>query len=369
MPITDQHWAQLEDHLQAVFEGSYKNLIARVDRWTQTAAPLNPNSGNTLQVRRWELSKDQYPYLYATKEECESSKHRLLAHTVFMEGALPAPQELQDELLQLYEGIDTGTFCPVTGEPISVDDVQVALDQTSRIGRSELNVIFTTDLAKEERLKLQDLSWMKPPYYLYYLRDIFEKRKRLLPKVQTKAYLTDRRQTGIYPTNREARWEAHPQSPQFATYLDCIYVEVKLLAQVLEFSGAPELEFPEEISTQIETVIDGDLKPGAFRCPISGQFIKYGPFIQAVEDPEHGRAQHQVAHLVPLALTEGRHVASNVSWITELGNRVQGEDALFDITEKIFMMAQYHKERLGITWEELEQIVDKSEKVKGTKEA
>jgi hypothetical protein len=61
--------------------------------------------------------------------------------------------------------------------------------------------------------------------------------------------------------------------------------------------------------------------------------------------------------LTPLAKQHRGHTASNISWITELGNRVQGEDAFDDIVDKIFMMSLYHKDRLGASWKDIEQRV------------
>ncbi|MFM6267231.1 MAG: hypothetical protein ACKPFA_12130, partial [Dolichospermum sp.] len=52
--------------------------------------------------------------------------------------------------------------------------------------------------------------------------------KEIYNKVRTKAYLTDRSQTGDYPTNREHRWEVHPESIEFAFVRDCQEIEYKL---------------------------------------------------------------------------------------------------------------------------------------------
>ena len=46
----------------------------------------------------------------------------------------------------------------------------------------------------------------------------------IFDKVRVKSYLTDRALTGDYKTNREKRWEAHPESPQFALRRDCLAV-------------------------------------------------------------------------------------------------------------------------------------------------
>lgn len=190
-------------------------------------------------------------------------------------------------------------------------------------------------------------------YEVYRLRGLFQQHKRLLDRVQTKVCLTDRRQTGDYQTNREVRWETHPASPQFALRRDCVKVEGRLLAQILEFCNAPAIA-EGEVRAVIAELIGRAFSPEGFRCPITGQRIEYRDFIQAVTTPTHGRSGYQIGHLTPLAGV-GAHTADNVSWITDLGNRVQGESSLDEIVVEIFRMARYHKERLGLTWTEVEE--------------
>ena len=57
-------------------------------------------------------------------------------------------------------------------------------------------------------------------------------------KTEVKTYLTDRAQTGDYQTNREKRWESHPDGVQFAFRRDCLKIEHKLLSQICHFDGS-----------------------------------------------------------------------------------------------------------------------------------
>ena len=349
----------LEDYLRLVFKARFGRLMNRVSRWTDIAAPLNPETypkGNTQQVPRWQIAEHLYPYLHANRQSCEAMKERLLSQMPFMEGApaLLSPS-VQNDIVGQYPGLVEGIRCPLTGEPVTVDDVKEALDQTSRLGNQEINIVFANVPAPGEGLNLGSLSWTTPPHDIYALRGAFAGHDRLLSKVQTKAYLTDRRQTGDYPTNREARWEAHPNSPQFAVPRDCRQIEAKLLAQMLTFSRAPRLELGDRTHTRIEALLQSAIEPGTFRCPISGRPIDYQEFLQVAETSAHGRSQYQAAHLVPLAMEGGYHVADNMSWITELGNQVQGEYAVEDIVEEIFRMARFHKDRLGLSWQDIEE--------------
>ena len=58
-------------------------------------------------------------------------------------------------------------------------------------------------------------------------RETFERIYR--NKIAIKTYLTDRAQTGAHMTNREKRWEAHPDSVQFARRSECLGIELVLV--------------------------------------------------------------------------------------------------------------------------------------------
>jgi len=348
----------LKNYLKNIFEED-RRLIQRVNRWALTAAPLNPDTypkGNTKQHKRWELPSQLYPYLHTTEEKCYKIRNGLLSQIVFMKKAVDPSDILLSEIQREFPNVDYEVRCPLTDQLIGIEDIASAIKQTSRIGRLEINLDFSVDLETINKLEIGNLSWIKPAYHLYHLRSMFSEFDRLLKKVQTKAYLTDRRQTGDYPTNREARWETHPESPQFATYTECVKVEVKLLAQIFSFLKAPKIVLDGKLTRRMEQILGHEIEPGSFHCPISGQKINYDAFMKSVRSSEHGRSTYQVAHIVPLATEGGRHNAANISWITELGNRVQGEDSLDDIVEEIFSMARYHKDRLGLTWEEVERL-------------
>lgn len=151
-------------------------------------------------------------------------------------------------------------------------------------------------------------------------------------KIQIKTYLTDRAQTGLYQTNREKRWETHPQSVQYALRLDCMAIESKLLLQVAMFQGAnPAL---------VKMLQDKGYLPDSFQiatCPITGERLDYGKFVNDVLHPSHGCSAFQVGHLNPLkTVSAGEswgHAASNISWISDDGNRIQGSLSMAEVDE------------------------------------
>lgn len=149
-------------------------------------------------------------------------------------------------------------------------------------------------------------------------------------KVKVKTYLTDRALTGDYKTNREKRWEAHPNSVQYALRRDCMRIETKLLLQIAMFEGCD--------AKLVASMQEAGLLPDAFsfvKCPITGDNIQYAEFANDALHPTHGKSAFQVGHLNPLKSsdTDGfdGHTADNISWISENGNRIQGSLSLYEV--------------------------------------
>ena len=154
----------------------------------------------------------------------------------------------------------------------------------------------------------------------------------LSDKIKVKTYLTDRVQTGAYQTNREKRWETYPKSVQYALRLDYMEIESKLLLQVATFRGAN--------LTLVHNLQEKGFLPAQFqyaRCPITGEYLDYAAFVNDVLHPSHGRSAFQVGHLNPLkTISEGEsfgHVASNISWISDDGNRIQGSLSMAEVDD------------------------------------
>ncbi len=319
-----------------------RKLFDRLERISCKIAPLNSNTGNTQTINRWELN--QSDPRYASEIQCRD------IFIVLIEDLLTFLGLDKKEPRRLLKLSFSGTGIN------SVDLIKI-LNTTTRIGALELPIWYETALAGGGRHEKNNIYWFSRYKELDEIRNLVGDRL-IITKIQVKAYLTDRRQTGDYQTNREVRWEGHPNSPQYASRTDCMLIEAKLLAQIFLFVGAPDLE--ETSISVIEKALVSKFKKDGFRCPISGKPIFYNEFLEKVTSPTHGRSGFQVGHLNPLAST-GKHIASNTSWITDLGNRVQGESSLEEITNDIFFMADFHKERLEYSWEQVEVIAKKKE--------
>lgn len=163
----------------------------------------------------------------------------------------------------------------------------------------------------------------------------------ILDKVRVKSYLTDRALTGDFKTNREKRWEAHPQSPQFALRRDCLAVELELIDQLVRHAN-----FPRGTIRYLQSVgLLGDTSRVA-RCPVTLDPLDFELLAQEVADPTHGRSAYQVGHMNPLKAGESpefRHTPANISWITEDGNRIQGSLTLKETRELLLRISRNYE--------------------------
>jgi hypothetical protein len=153
-------------------------------------------------------------------------------------------------------------------------------------------------------------------------------------KIKVKTYLTDRALTGEHKSNREKRWETHPQSVQFALRRHCLEIELALINQLCHFEG-----FPEDLKESLEKASLLLPLPEPFRCPITMEPMSYGEFEKELSNPQMGKASFQVGHLNPLkAINEDPrqgHTAQNISWISSDGNRIQGHLGLDETRQMI----------------------------------
>jgi hypothetical protein len=149
----------------------------------------------------------------------------------------------------------------------------------------------------------------------------------LVDKVKVKTYLTDRVLTGLHKTNREKRWETHPDSVHFALRRVCMAIEYVLLTQICAFDGFPSAF---QKTLQDDGILPQNLPTAV--CPITGDALSYTAIHKELRDPTHGKSDFQVGHLNPLKLGESGaavgHTADNISWISADGNRIQGSLSL-----------------------------------------
>ncbi len=206
---------------------------------------------------------------------------------------------------------------------------------------------YVTRFTQQRRLHQQgNLTWLYDELVLRtlklrkYLTDTATSpdfqffRSVLSDKIKVKTYLTDRVLTGDHKTNREKRWETHPNSVHFAERRVCLAIEYALVTQVCGFEGFPQASLHQ---LQQANILPPSL-PNVL-CPITGDALSYAAFRSELLNPTHGKSDFQVGHLNPLKLgADSRatgHTADNISWLSADGNRIQGSLSLDDARELI----------------------------------
>lgn len=209
-------------------------------------------------------------------------------------------------------------------------------------GHKARNIQLINKTFYHNLLKLREFIFSKDSEIKSDIQEIYD-------KTLVKCYLTDRALTGNYKTNREKRWEAHPNSPQFATREDCFGVEYELILQLFLFKGFPKkiLEAAEPILKKALPNRTGNLSFDVARCPITYEELDFKRFMNSAKNPEHGKSPYQVGHLNPLKAGESldfRHNARNIAWVSEDGNRIQGSLSLKRTKEMIGAIAKRYSE-------------------------
>lgn len=170
-------------------------------------------------------------------------------------------------------------------------------------------------------------------------------RRVLDDKIKVKTYLTDRVLTGVHKTNREKRWEVHPDSVHFASRRTCMAIEYTLIQQLCGFEG-----FPERSRQILQTAAVLPAELPVFRCPVTLDPMAFESFREQLMNPTHGKSDFQVGHLNPLKLddpaaTASGHSPENISWVSADGNRIQGSLSLAEVRALLRRVAGNYETR------------------------
>jgi hypothetical protein len=216
-------------------------------------------------------------------------------------------------------------------------DYRQRLTQTGRLHeRGNLTWFYDDLILQTLRLRKYLTEPSTSPDYKFF-------RQVLSDKIKVKTYLTDRVLTGGHKTNREKRWETHPKSVHFAERRTCMAVEYALVTQICAFEGFP--------ATAVQQLQQAKILPfplSTALCPITGDALSYDAFRNELLSPKHGKSDFQVGHLNPLKLevassSAAGHSASNISWISADGNRMQGSLSLSDVRSLIKRIAENYE--------------------------
>jgi len=303
-------------------------------------------------IGRWIAHPESYLALtdprYATEQDCQQVEAELWAQIGEFHGAPKLSVAARDAAERvLGRKLRPGTAtCILTREQLTFDGLKTAVKiTTNQVGSAELPVEYRKDLRRGGLHRPGNLGWIRTATDLVTLRDVLARNgvpNSLLAKVQVKAYATDKVTMPPHFSNRDYRWATWTDSIQFASRAECQAVELELLSQILEFQGAPQLSAADRVS--VERHLGRSLSPNTRQCSITGQPMQYAAFVDAVVNPAAGKSPYHVGHLVPLT-RGGRHERLNVVWMSEQGNRIQGNDTLDEIVALIHAAAQFHRGR------------------------
>lgn len=261
----------------------------------------------------------------STKVECRWST-RLMGDCRYAD--FNSCYDIFKKLLLRISNLDESNFSAIRNFlEFSVIPYELPIDYIERRNQnihSVDNIDFFLDEAVLKTIKLRKLLFTEDSQTCTIFKTI------LSDKIKVKTYLTDRALTGEHKTNREKRWEVHPDSVQYALRRICFEIETTLLLQAARFQGC-DSQFV-QLLTQSD-LLERDFE--LFRCPITGEILRFEDFSAEVLHPTHGKSRFQVGHLNPLkATTHGEcngHSAANISWISENGNRIQGSLSMEEV--------------------------------------
>jgi len=318
--------ATVADLSKALRKPDYKYVMTAVLRTVFLIELVNDDISSTKMEVRWiekeskgkkQEAFDQSDPRFCTFEECVNILIKLLGELLHS-----VEKDENVELLKLY-----GTHRLIPYEiPIDYINSPTTEKAITNIHTPD-NIQWVWDEEYQKTLKLRDLL-MDPKKN--NMSDPFS--SILKDKMKVKTYLTDRVQTGEHKTNREKRWEVHPESVHFAFRRSCLEIEKRLVTQLSHFE-----QFPLDLYDLLlkNGMITEEEKP--YRCPITLDSLSFKEFEEEMRNPLHGKSNFQVGHLNPLKLVTddpaSGHIAENIGWFSADGNRIQGSLSLKETRE------------------------------------
>ncbi len=309
-PILERDFPVLASIRGRLGVSTYRYVLTGLLRNVFFIELVNDEISSTKMETRWTVKeaagKKQERFDESDPRFCSFDECRAILSKLLDELNEDISEDANPNLLTLYENYSLLSY------ELPLDYSRTIDASLDHIHRSD-NVEWIWDEQYQRTIKLREflLDPHRDPTY-------YESFSSLLgDKIQVKAYLTDRVQTGVHKTNREKRWEVHPESVHFALRRTCMAIELELVNQICHFQN-----FPEEFFRTLRNngfVVDGTV----FRCPVTLDPLSFAELDQEVRHPLHGKSSFHVGHLTPLK-TRGQHIPGNVSWFSVNGNRIQG---------------------------------------------
>lgn len=161
---------------------------------------------------------------------------------------------------------------------------------------------------------------------------------RLVQAIETRALRSGRRLTGPFRSNRQSRWRLQEEDPQFGTEIDCKVILGKLLSQLLEFQGGPEVDA--DTRAIAGKYLGHDPARGTYRDPLTRERLAYQLLEAESRDPRHGISSFHLGHDNPAI--QPKHTPPNVSWRSARSNLIQGDLTLTQARSRfVELIARY----------------------------
>lgn len=308
--------SKLENKLGHKTFKEFESCVIRSSFFIEVTNSNSSTDATNYQVRWSPILKNDVRY--ASFEECF-----LIAKKLFLKLA-----SLNSEKLSLLIDFSTNSIFQYE---LPID--YICKDKNPLHSSNNIDLFITKDMQRNTLVrKLIRNSKINPNVKLFS--------KILENKIKVKAYKTDRAQTGKYKTNREERWESHPQNYQFAYRRDCNNIETVLILQICRFKGAPQSLLESLYKNHLLKTDIAD-----YKCPITGDPLLYNDLKHEILNTKHGKSSFQVGHLDPLKLT-GKHKPDNIAWLSEDGNRIQGSLSFQEVNS---LLKRIYKNRPELT--------------------
>ena len=304
-PDITNAFALLKRRLPTKLYTAFKSAIIRSSFLIELTNPTAETDSTKYQVHWVDVLNKQNDVRYATYDQCVAICEKIVQKI----------SQLNDSQLGILKDYCSNS---IYNFELPIDYIERHVVPFHNVDNIDIFITPTIERCTKIRRLIKDPT--KNPKAAIF-------KKVISQKIKVKAYQTDRAQTGAHQTNREKRWESHPDNYQFAFRRDCNDVEASLVLQICMFDGA---------DTDLITMLQQNgLLPADFekyKCPITGDTLNYSDFEQEVLYPIHGKSSFQVGHLNPLKST-GSHDASNIGWISDDGNRIQGSLSMNEVNE------------------------------------
>jgi hypothetical protein len=160
----------------------------------------------------------------------------------------------------------------------------------------------------------------------------------LITGITTRAQKSGRRTTGEFRSNRDSRWTLRKADPQYGTEHDCKLIELRLIATLLEFEGAPSIDGATQ--TMLESRLGRSLQKDGFRDELTLEKLSYDEIAAEAQSPRQGWSGFHIGHRD--AAQKPKHTPDNVEWRTERSNLIQGNLTLAEARTKfVELIARY----------------------------